>query len=237
MSVTSIVTALFASSPIVEGRDTGHASFRARVWLETDPDRCGLLPFAFDRGGIYGRYVEWALDVPLLFLYDGAYRESGGVTFRRWMREGIEGRFPTMADWELHLSTLFPEARLKTYLEVRGADSGPVAMATALPALWRGLLYHDDACAEATALTARLTMAERIALRETVPREGLAARLPWGESVLDLARRLVARARASRDRETTRRRWRRSRRSRRAGALPRIGSARSGRRRRAIERS
>lgn len=199
MSVTSIVTALFASSPIVEGVDTGYQSYRARVWLEVDPARCGLLPFAFEDGPLFSRYVEWALDVPLLFLYDGHYHQAHGVTFRRWMREGIDGRVPTMADWDLHLSTLFPEVRLKQYLEVRGADAGPRPMILALPALWRGLLYDDEAVRAATALTAGLTFDERVALRAAVPRSGFATRLSGGRSatVGELARELVAIARGA----------------------------------------
>jgi glutamate--cysteine ligase len=196
MSVTSIVTALFASSPLVDGADSGYASYRARAWLDTDPDRCGLLPFAFERGGLFSRYVEWALDVPLLFFYDGEYHEAGGVTFRRFLREGFRGRRPTMAEWELHLSTLFPEARLKQYLEVRGADAGSLAMVYALPALWRGLLYHDDASAAASALTAGLSFADRAALREAIPLQGLRARA-GGHTVLELARELVSIARSA----------------------------------------
>ncbi len=208
MSVTTIVTALFANSPIVEGEDSGYASFRARAWLDTDPDRCGLLPFAFERGDVFRRYVEWALDVPLLFLYDGRYHESGGVTFRRFMREGIQGKRPTLDEWDLHLSTLFPEARVKNYLEVRGADAGPLSMVLALPALWRGLLYDEDACAAATALTARLGFADRLALREAVPAAGLAAVVPGlvgaaggGVTVRDLAVELVGIARQGLERQ------------------------------------
>jgi glutamate--cysteine ligase len=193
MSVTSIVTALFASSPLVAGADSGFQSYRAWAWLDTDNARCGLLPFAFERGGLFESYVEWALDVPLLFLYrDGRYSEANGVTFRQYMRDGIDGRRPTLADWDTHLTTLFPEARLKHYLELRGADAGPLPMVLALPALWMGLLYDDTACAAATALTAGLGFADRLALRAEVPRAGLAARLPDGRSVQVLARELVA---------------------------------------------
>jgi glutamate--cysteine ligase len=197
MSVTSLVTALFASSPIASGRDTGHASYRARVWLETDPARCGLLPFAFEEGAIFRRYTEWALDVPLLFLYrDERYLRAGGVTFRRFLREGLAGERATLEDWDTHLTTLFPEVRLKHYLEVRGADAGPMAIVTALPALWKGILYEEGALDAATALLAGLSYADRLALREAVPVRGLAAPLPDGRTVRDAARELVAIARA-----------------------------------------
>jgi glutamate--cysteine ligase len=197
MSVTSIVTALFAASPLADGKDTGYASYRAAAWLDTDPDRCGLLPFAFEAGQVFRRYTEWALDVPLLFLYrQGEYRTAGGATFRRFLAEGLGGERATLEDWDLHLSTLFPEARLKNYLEVRGADAGPLPMVLALPALWKGLLYDEDACRAATALTAHLSFPERQALREAVPRQGLAAAIPRRGAVRDAARELVAIARA-----------------------------------------
>jgi glutamate--cysteine ligase len=198
-SVSSLVTALFAASPIADGRDTGMQSVRAYSWLDTDERRCGLLPFVFsdEGGGIFRRYVEWALDVPLLFLYrDGVYREAGGVTFRRFLREGIDGRRPTLDDWDTHLTTLFPEARLKQYLEVRSADAGPLPMVLALPALWKGLLYDDDALSGALAVLGRLGWDERVALRRAVPLSGLTTPLPDGRTVRDAARELVGLARA-----------------------------------------
>jgi glutamate--cysteine ligase len=197
MSVTSIVTALFAGSPIVDDRDSGYASYRASVWLETDPTRCGLLPFAFEDAPLFTRYTEWALDVPILFLYrEGRYFSAGGMTFRRFMREGFQGERASIEDWETHLTTLFPEVRLKNYLEVRGADAGPVSMVLALPALWKGLLYDVEACRAAAELTASLSWEQRQSLRATVPRLGLQAPLPDGRRVVDLARDLVAIARA-----------------------------------------
>ncbi len=196
MSVTSIVTALFASSPLVDGRDSGYQSYRARVWLDTDPTRCGLVPFAFEDGPVFRSYTEWALDVPLLFLYrHERYFSADGMTFRRFMREGFQGEHATIEDWDTHLTTLFPETRLKHYLETRGADAGPLAMVLALPALWKGLLYDDEACRAATALLAGLDYAQRLALRETVPRQGLATRLPDGRTVGGAARVLVEIAR------------------------------------------
>jgi glutamate--cysteine ligase len=195
MGVASLVTALFANSPLADGRDTGWQSWRARAWLETDPDRCGLLPFAFTPGSLFRRYTEWALDVPMFFVYRDGYRPAGGMTFRRFLRDGFQGERATREDWELHLSTLFPEVRLKHYLEMRSADAGTMPMVLALPVLWKGLLYDDNALAATLALTARFTFAERQALRAEVPRAGLAAKAPGGATVRDLARDLVAAAR------------------------------------------
>jgi glutamate--cysteine ligase len=193
--VTSIVTALFAASPISEGRPNGYKSFRAAIWLETDEDRAGLLPFVFQPGFAFRDYAEWALDVPMFFVVrNGEFRPAGAMTFRRFIREGFGGEHATLADWETHLSTLFPEVRLKRYVEVRGADAGPLEMAVALPALWRGLLDDRQACADAWSLVANHDFAARESLRRAVPREGLSARL--GKHALrDLAVELVRIAR------------------------------------------
>jgi len=196
MGVTSLVTALFASSPLADDKDTGYQSYRAAAWLDTDNERCGLLPFAFERAGLFRKYTQWALDVPLLFLYrDGRYFDAKGMTFRRFMRNGFEGETATLEDWDTHLTTLFPEARLKHFIEVRGADAGSVPMMLALPALWKGLLYDREARRAAIQLTAAWTFPERLALREAVPRTGLAAPIPGGGTVAVAARELVAIAR------------------------------------------
>jgi glutamate--cysteine ligase len=176
--VTSIVTALYAASPITESRPNGYKSFRAAVWLETDEDRCGLLPFAFEPGFSFRDYVEWAMDVPMFFVVrNGVYRPAGAIPFRRFLREGLDGAKATMADWEVHLSTLFPEVRLKRYIEVRGADAGPLPMAIGLAALWRGLLDDPEARRAAWRLVDGHAFAARATLRREVPRAGLDARL------------------------------------------------------------
>jgi glutamate--cysteine ligase len=194
--VTSIVTALFAASPVSEGRPNGHKSVRAAIWLETDEDRAGLLPFVYEPGFSFRDYVEWALDVRMFFVVrDGEYRPTRALPFRRFLQEGFDGETATMHDWEVHLSTLFPEVRLKRYVEVRGADAGPLPMATGLAALWRGLLDDAEASAAAWSLVAGASMDEREALRRSVPREGLAARL-GRRTARDLAAELVAVARA-----------------------------------------
>ncbi len=197
MSVTSILTALYASSPILEGKDAGFQSWRAHIWRDTDNERSGLLPLAFGDGDFFRSYVEWALDVPMYFVYRHGYVPVDRLTFRQFMAEGWQGTRASRADWALHLSTLFPEARMKKYMEVRGCDCGSMEMIAALAPLCRGLLYDRDACAAATALTAGLSFAQRQQLADDVPRSGLATRLPDAtRTVLDLARELMQIARA-----------------------------------------
>jgi len=188
LGVTSIVTGLFAASPITDGKPNGYKSYRAAIWLDTDEDRCGLLPFAFKPDFGFRDYAEWALDVPMFFVVRaGVYRPvPAGLTFRRFWREGFAGEQATLADWELHLSTMFPEVRLKRTIEVRGADAAALPFASGLGALWRGLLDDREARAQAWRLVADHTMAEREALRREVPRAGLSARF-GGRSLRDLA--------------------------------------------------
>ncbi|MCC6998436.1 MAG: glutamate--cysteine ligase [Deltaproteobacteria bacterium] len=191
-SVTSLVTALYANSPLREGKESGFLSYRGASWLDMDPDRCGLLPFAFEDGPIFQRYTDWALDVPMFFVRRGDnFMPARGTSFRSFLRDGFAGERATIADWELHLSTLFPEVRLKRYVEVRGSDNGPLSLVRALPALWMGLLYDDDAMRAATALTAGLSMEEREQLRSDVTRMGLRARVGQ-HTAQELSRELVA---------------------------------------------
>jgi len=194
-SVTSLLTALWAASPIVEGAPSGYQSYRAWIWRDTDRARAGLLPFVFERDDIFDAYTEWALDVPMYFVYRGGYRPvPSELTFRAFMANGWNGEHATRADWALHLSTLFPEGRLKRFIEVRGCDCGSFEMIAALAPMMRGLLYDPSARAAATALTAGLDFAERQRVADEVPRSGLATRV--GRHRLgELARQLVAIAR------------------------------------------
>jgi glutamate--cysteine ligase len=194
-SVTSILTALWANSPIVDGAPAGYQSYRAWIWRDTDNARAGLVPFVFGRDDLFRAYTDWALDVPMYFVYRGGYRPAGGITFRRFMTEGWQGERANMSDWALHLSTLFPEARLKRFIEVRGCDCGSIPMIAALGPFCRGLLYDADARAAATALTAGLSFAERQRLADDVPRQGFAARA-GAHTVGALAKELVAIVRA-----------------------------------------
>jgi glutamate--cysteine ligase len=190
MAVTPIVSAMFANSSLYLGKPSGFITRREHIWRYTDPDRCGLLPFVFEESFGYERYTEWALDVPMFFIVrDEKYLPAHTVTFRQFMERGFAGHRPTAADWDLHLTTLFPEVRLKRIVEVRGADCVP--WLAALPALWKGLLYDDGALDAAFALARDWSFAEREAALEDVARRGLAARAA-GQPVLPLARELAA---------------------------------------------
>jgi glutamate--cysteine ligase len=163
------------------------------VWTETDPDRCGLLPFVFEDGEFFRRYCEWALDVPMFFVHREGYIPGRSLTFRSFMEHGFEGHRATMDDWGLHLSTLFPESRIKQFMEVRGCDASSIEMIVALGALAAGFLYDDVAMADAEKLTASLSFAQRVEFAEAVAREGLKAKVPGQASrALDLARELLA---------------------------------------------
>lgn len=192
MGVDPLLIALYANSPIVDGRIVAYQSYRARVWRDTDPDRCGPLRFVFEDDDVFTAYTQWALDVPMFFVYRHGYLPAGGMTFRRFLREGFQGERATMDDWGLHLSTLFPQVRLKKYLEVRSADCGARDMVLALGPLCSGFLYDRDACEAAIALTAKLSFEDRLALWAAASEQGLRARVPSTRyTVQDLARELV----------------------------------------------
>lgn len=191
-SITSILTALWAASPIVDEKPSGFQSYRSWIWRDTDNARAGLLPFVFDRDDIFTAYIEWALDVPMYFIYRSGYiRVPTGFTFRQYMERGVAGQQATLADWALHLSTLFPEGRLKKFIEVRGCDCASLEMITALAPMMRGLLYDATARTAAIELTAKLTFEERNTLADDVAKEGLAARTST-QTVGALASELVA---------------------------------------------
>lgn len=178
LGLAPLVTAVYAASPLINGQPADHKSFRAACWLDTDPDRCGILPFMFRDGAGFRDYTEWALDVPMFFVYrHKRYLPARGLTFRAFLRDGFSGEQATLGDWELHLSTLFPEARLKQYIELRSADAGPLAYVRALPALWRGLFYSSEALGAAWDLVKDHSIEEREQLRREVPRLGMATRL------------------------------------------------------------
>ncbi len=192
MTVSPIVSAIFANSSLVTGKPSGFVSRRVHIWRHTDPDRCGLLPFVLEPDFGYARYAEWALDVPMFFvLRAGRYLPARGITFRRFLDEGFEGQRATLDDWDRHLTTLFPEVRLKRVLEVRGADAVPPGLICALPAVWKGILYDDGALEAAWGLVRHLRFGELEASLDAVARRGLAADLA-GAPILALARELVA---------------------------------------------
>ncbi|OAB60282.1 glutamate--cysteine ligase [Leptolyngbya valderiana BDU 20041] len=198
LALQPIATALFANSPFLEGKPSGFQSYRSQVWTDTDPDRTGMLPWVFEDSMGFERYVDWMLDVPMYFVRrQGRYIDVAGRSFRDFMAgrlPGLEGDYPTLSDWEDHLTTAFPEVRLKRFLEMRGADGGPWKRLCALPAFWVGLLYDSDNLEACLALTRDWSLDQRQALREDVARLGLSARI--GErSVQDIARELLDMAR------------------------------------------
>jgi glutamate--cysteine ligase len=194
LAITPVVMGCFANASLALGRPSGFVTRRAWIWRNMDPDRCGLLPFAFDDDMGYARYAAWALDVPMFFLVrDGRYRAMNGITFRRFWQEGFEGEHATLVDWDRHLTTLFPEVRPKRILEVRCADAVPLPLLGAVPALWKGILYDADA-REAARARVDWTVQERDVVHLDVARRGLAAGSPSGP-VLDVARDLAAIAR------------------------------------------
>ncbi|HEY3174604.1 MAG TPA: glutamate-cysteine ligase family protein [Candidatus Polarisedimenticolia bacterium] len=191
MAISSIVTAMCANSPLSRGQANGFASLRSHIWLHTDPDRCGVLEFAFREGDRYADYAGYALDVPMLFVVrEGRWIDMTGRTFRSFLAGGTAGLTPLLSDWEMHLTTLFPEARLKAYVEVRGSDSGSPDLILAQAALWKGLLYDGRARARAWELVRGASFADRVSFHRAVVRRGLRARLS-GVEALDLAQELV----------------------------------------------
>jgi glutamate--cysteine ligase len=208
LALQPVAVALFANSPFVEGKPAALLSRRSLVWTDTDPDRCGTLPFVFEAGFGFERYVDYMLDVPMYFVYrDGRYIDASGQSFRDFLAgrlPAVPGEIPRLGDWIDHLTTAFPEVRLKTFLEMRGADGGPWRQLCALPALWVGLLYDAAALDAAADLVADWTAAEREAMRRDVPRLALATPLRSRSlrdvalEVLDIAREgLHRRARRS----------------------------------------
>lgn len=200
LALQPLATALFANSPFTEGKPNGFLSYRSHIWSDTDPHRTGMLPFVFEDGFGYERWVDYMLDVPMYFVFrDGKYIDAAGLSFRNFLKGELSvlpGEKPTQSDWWDHLSTAFPEVRLKSFLEMRGADGGPWSRICALPAFWVGLLYDQTALDAAWDLVKNWTMEEREALRNAVPKEALDAAIPGGGKLQDLAKEVLAIARA-----------------------------------------
>jgi len=201
LALQPLATALFANSPFTEGKPNGYLSYRSHIWSDTDPARTGMLPFVFEEGFGYQRYVDYMLDVPMYFVFrDGRYIDAAGQSFRDFLAgklPALPGERPRMSDWTDHLSTAFPEVRLKSFLEMRGADSGPLERIVALPAFWVGLLYDQDALDAAWDLVKGWDMAGREALRSSVPKLALDAPLPenakgGGGTLRDIAGEVLA---------------------------------------------
>ncbi len=195
LALQPVATALFASSPFFEGRPTGWKSWRSRIWRDLDESRTGMLPFVFEEGMGFQRYVDYALDVPMYFVYrDGKYIDALGMSFRDFLKgelPALPGEKPTLSDWADHLTTIFPEARIKQYMEMRGADGGPWRRLCALPALWVGLMYDATALDAAWDLVKGWSGETREAWREAAAREALAGEVE-GMRMRDLAAEVLA---------------------------------------------
>ncbi len=195
LALQPVATALFANSPFWEGKPNGHLSWRSRIWRDLDPARTGMLPWVFDPGMGFERYVDYALDVPMYFVYrQGGYIDALGQSFRDFMEgklPALPGERPTLSDWADHLTTIFPEARIKRFLEMRGADGGPWRRLCALPAFWVGLLYEQSSLDAAWELAKDWTAAEREELRVEASVKGLRAEIR-GRTMRDLARHCLA---------------------------------------------
>jgi len=195
IALQSVATALFANSPFSEGKPNGYKSLRSKVWRELDASRTGTLPFVFDEGFGFEAWVEYALDVPMYFVYrDGEYINALGMSFRDFMAgklPALPGQTPTLSDWADHLTTAFPEARMKKFIEMRGADGGPWRRLCALPAFWVGLMYDQDALDGAWDLVKDWTPAQHDALRTAASVDGLQAQVT-GINMHDIAREAVA---------------------------------------------
>jgi glutamate--cysteine ligase len=185
LALQPIATALFAASPFVEGRPVGFQSWRSQVWTDTDPDRCGMLRFVFDEGFGFERYADWLLHVPMYFVYrDKRHIDVAGQSFRAFITgqlPQLPGERARIGDWSDHVTTAFPEVRLKRYIEMRGADSGPRDHLVALAALWVGLLYSDVALDAAGELVRDWSIEDHERLRNEVPRDGLRVKFRKGD--------------------------------------------------------
>ncbi len=194
LALQPVVTALFANSPFTEGKPNGYLSFRSQIWCDTDNDRTGMLPWVFEDGMGFERYADYALDVPMYFVKRGdTYIDVAGQSFRDLLAgklAALPGERATISDWANHVSTIFPEVRLKRFIEMRGADGGPWLRIPALPAFWVGLLYDDGALDAAWDLVKGWTAEERQKLREDVPRLGLRA-IIRGRQVREIAKEVL----------------------------------------------
>lgn len=196
LALQPLATALFANSPFTENQPNGYLSYRSHIWSDTDPQRTGMLPFVFEEGFGYQQYVDYMLDVPMYFVYrNGQYIDAAGQSFRDFLAgklPALPGEKPTLDDWNDHLSTAFPEVRLKSFLEMRGADGGPWNRICALPAFWVGLLYDDNALNAAWDVVKNWTMEERQLLRDSVPQKGFAAPINNGRILGDIAAEILS---------------------------------------------
>jgi glutamate--cysteine ligase len=195
LALQPLATALFANSPFLEGKPNGYLSYRSHIWTDTDPHRTGMLPFVFEDGFGYERYADYMLDVPMYFVFrDGKYINAAGLSFGDFLKGELSvlpGEKPRLGDWSDHLSTAFPEVRLKSFLEMRGADGGPWSRICALPAFWVGLLYDPTALDAAWDEVKHWTIEDHHRIRSEVPKLGLQARGPRGRTFQELGKQIL----------------------------------------------
>ena len=194
LALQPVATALFANSPFFEGQVNGHKSWRSQVWRNLDADRTGMLPFVFEEGMGFQRYVDYALDVPMYFVYrDGKYINALGQSFRDFLKgklPALPGEVPTLSDWADHLTTIFPEARIKQFMEMRGADGGPWSIICALPALWVGLLYDSEALQKAEAIANQFSHQDVVNARISAAKDGLKGQI-GSQNIHQVAKQLI----------------------------------------------
>lgn len=191
MGITSIVSAMFANSSFAEGRPNGYKTYRMEIWKHTDPARAGLLPKFFEKGRHFSDYLEYMLDMPFIFIVrSGKWTPLPGLTFRQFLKDGYQGAKATLGDFELHLSTAFPEVRIKQYVEVRGVDCQSPDLIPSVAAFWKGILYDADIREKAWELVADASVEERLELHKQIPQHGLEAKL-GSRSILPIAEKLI----------------------------------------------
>ena len=191
-SLQPIIIALYANSPFIGGKLTEYLSYRSFIWTRTDKDRCGLLPFVYEKNFSFERYVDYLLDVPMYFIIrDNKYIDLSGITFKEYMKNKFQDFTPTIDDWNIHITTVFPEVRLKSYIELRGADGGPWSRVCALPAFWTGILYDENNLNQLVELIKTWSFQEVQNFYKDVRVYGLNARAPSGEILLDFAKEII----------------------------------------------
>ena len=192
-SLQPVIIALYANSPFIDGKVTNYTSFRSYIWTKTDKKRCGILPFIYDSSFSFERYVDYLLDIPMYFIVrDNEYINMTNYTFRKFLENKVlEKTEPTIEDWKIHLTTVFPEIRLKSFIELRGADSGPWSRVCALPAFWTGILYDQENLDEIWSKINHWTYSEIVNFYQNVRKNGLNTITPDGEKLSDFTKKII----------------------------------------------
>ena len=192
-SLQPVIIALYANSPFIDGKLTNYTSFRSYIWTKTDKKRCGILPFIYESSFSFERYVDYLLDIPMYFIVrDNEYINMTNYTFRKFLENKVlEKTEPTIEDWKIHLTTVFPEIRLKSFIELRGADGGPWSRVCALPAFWTGILYDQENLDEIWSKINHWTYSEIVNFYQNVRKNGLNTVTPDGEKLSDFTKKII----------------------------------------------